>query len=361
MQFHARDKGSAAETQGMRGPLEGLRLIEAGGAAAPLAVRLALSMAGKIAGELGAEVVLVEPPGGDPVRQMPPFLRGAGRRSALFEFLSAGKRIVYVRDGDPRHLVSDAHGVLIDASIPMPEGITAVVVSTFGPHQPNLREPASELTLMAMSGVLHLTREQFGEPVRLPGHQPAYAAGLAAFLAMTAGLLAPTPRTADVSVLDALLWVNWKIACEPSRKAPPGKAAAEWQAVPASDGHVALVYMDRDWPALAELVGDPRLREERFATREARLANLDALMAVLRPWFAVRRKADIYREAKLRSIPLGPVWTISDLLRDAQYIERDFLAATPTGIVPRLPAIWNGRRPRYASSKQPPVGAVLDV
>jgi crotonobetainyl-CoA:carnitine CoA-transferase CaiB-like acyl-CoA transferase len=96
---------------------------------------------------------------------------------------------------------------------------------------------------------------------------------------------------------------------------------------------------------LVGLIGDARLRERRFTTRESRLANLDELMAVIRPWFAVRRKADIYREAKLRNIPLGPVWTISDLLSDAQYLERDFLAITPAGVMPRLPVMWNGRRP----------------
>ena len=215
---------------------------------------------------------------------------------------------------------------------------------------------------MAMSGVLHLIGEQVGEPVRLPGHQPSYAAGLAAFLAMTAGFLAPTPKTADVCVLDALLWVNWKIVSEPVLKtSAPGKTVSEWQAVPVIDGHVALVYMDRDWPALADLVGDVRLREQRFATRQARLENMNALMAVLRPWFAVRRKAEIYHEAKLRSIPLGPVWTISDLLRDAQYLERDFLAVTPAGAMPRLPVMWNGRRPRSAESTRRPIGSLIDV
>jgi crotonobetainyl-CoA:carnitine CoA-transferase CaiB-like acyl-CoA transferase len=69
-------------------------------------------------------------------------------------------------------------------------------------------------------------------------------------------------------------------------------------------------------------------------------------MAILRPWFAARGKASIYREAKQRGLPLGPVWAVSDLLRDAQYLERDFWAATPAGIMPRLPAMWNGARQR---------------
>jgi crotonobetainyl-CoA:carnitine CoA-transferase CaiB-like acyl-CoA transferase len=345
-------------------PLKGTRVVEAVDVAAPLHIRLAISMAGKIAAELGADVTALEPPGGDPIRKLPPFVQGPGRRSALFEFLNAEKSIIPARSRVESHdLLAGADAVLIDGSSGVPDNTTTVVVSTFGPHQPDLQEPASELTLMAMSGVLHLIGEQAGEPVRLAGHQPSYAAGLAAFLAMTAGLLAPTPKIADVCVLDALLWINWKILSGPVLNAKtPGKAVNEWQAVAAIDGHIALVYMDRDWPVLAELVGDVRLRENRFATRPARLENMDALMAVLRPWFAVRRKADIYREARLRNIPLGPVWTISDLLRDAQYLERDFLAHTPAGVMPRLPVMWNGKRPQSAkSAAQPAERSAVDV
>ncbi len=334
----------------MQRPLERTRVIEVVAADAPLPVRLAIAMAGKIACELGAEVIILEPEGGDPLRALPPFLQGDGRRSALYAFLNGAKHIV--RGQDPANL--DAHAtradaLLTDVSVDIPRETTAVVVSIFGPHRSEMREPASELTIMAMSGVLHLIGVQAGEPVRLPGHQPAYAAGLAAFLAMSAALLAPKRKIADVCVLDALLWVNWKVVTEPLLKTPTGKAVNEWQVVEAADGHVALVYMDRDWPALVDLVGDARLHAPHFATRTNRLAHLDELMAILRPWFVTRSKADIYREAKQRGLPLGPVWSLSDLERDAHYLERDFWAATPMGIMPRLPAMWNGARPHASS------------
>lgn len=330
-----------------KGPLHGVRVLEAASATAPLHVRLAISMAGKIANELGADVTVLEPGAGDSLRKQPPFIGEANERSALFEFLCRGKNVVSARHGvASSEIEAPADAVINDGSI-LVKGMTNVVVSTFGPRYPSLREPASELTLMAMTGVLHMIGEQVGTPVRLPGHQPSYAAGLAAFLAMAAGVFGGAPKTADVSILDAMLWINWKIMFEPARRrADIRQTESEWQAVPAADGYVALVYMDRDWPALVDLVDDDRLREGRFATRPERLKNLDALMSLLRPWFAARRREDIYREAKARSIPLGPVWTISDLLRDAQYLERDFFASTPIGSFPRLPVMWNGERLR---------------
>lgn len=332
-------------------PLTGTRILEAVTRAAPLHIWIAVGMAGKIAAELGAEVTLLAPDGDHPLRISPPFLQGTEGCSALFEFLHGAKTIVSASSEDNLHAhATDVDALLVDAAAALPRDKAAVVVSSFGPWQTELKEPASELTIMALSGVLHLVGLQAGTPMRLPGHQPAYAAGLAAFLAMSAALMAPVPRIADVSLLDAVLWVNWKVISEPLL-APPaaGKVVNEWQVLEATDGHIALVYMDRDWPALVDLIGDPRLRDPRFSTRPSRLEHLDDLMAVLRPWIAARSKADIYREAKLRSIPLGPVWSVADLVRDAQFLERDFWANTSAGMMPRLPVMWNNARPRAAN------------
>src|SRR5260370_39051751 len=58
-------------------PLDGTVILEVGNAQAPVCLRLATSFAGKIASELGAKVVKLEPFDGDPVRHLPPFLPGA--------------------------------------------------------------------------------------------------------------------------------------------------------------------------------------------------------------------------------------------------------------------------------------------
>ena len=73
-------------------PLARYTLVEVNDRAVPLCLRLATSLAAKIAADLGADVLKVEPPGGDPVRRAPPMLsRG---ESALFQFLNTSKRAV---------------------------------------------------------------------------------------------------------------------------------------------------------------------------------------------------------------------------------------------------------------------------
>ena len=71
-------------------PLARFTIVEVNDENVPLCLRLATSLAGKIAADLGADVLKIEPPGGDPVRRAPPFLPQGG--SALFQFLNTSKR-----------------------------------------------------------------------------------------------------------------------------------------------------------------------------------------------------------------------------------------------------------------------------
>jgi crotonobetainyl-CoA:carnitine CoA-transferase CaiB-like acyl-CoA transferase len=97
---------------------------------------------------------------------------------------------------------------------------------------------------------------------------------------------------------------------------------------------------------LVDLLDLPGLRDERFATRSRRINNYDALMNLVRPWFAARTTRDVYALARQKGLPLGPVWTADDIRHDAQYLERDFLRLLPQGgFMPRIPLLWNGLRP----------------
>jgi crotonobetainyl-CoA:carnitine CoA-transferase CaiB-like acyl-CoA transferase len=120
-----------------------------------------------------------------------------------------------------------------------------------------------------------------------------------------------------------------------------GNARNHWAIVPAQDGHIALVYQEKDWPALVDMVGDPRLTDPAFASSASRASHRAALMDLLRPWFAARSRADITRAAQSRRIPIGPVLWPAEVLHDAQFQARAFLQ--PGGI-PGLPIIWDGHR-----------------
>lgn len=315
----------------MTAPFAGRRVLDLSAQAAQRPHAIAAAMACRLAADFGAEVVRPLPPEGDRLAGLGPFLPDGS--SALARFLLTGR--VAPAPGAFDAAIGDT------ASVMQAEAALRVRISVFGPGDD---PPMSELGLLALSGILAAVHPKAEAPHRLGGHQAAYAAGLAAFTAMAAGLRARKTDVADISLFDVACWLNWKAAATVlllgTEAAIRDKAQrGGWQTLPAKDGHIALVYMAKDWPALRELVGDGRLDHPCFATQRLRGENLDALTAILAPWFAVRTRAEITAAAQARRIPIGPVRSPAELLHDRQNTARGFIAHDGT---PRLPVRWDG-------------------
>lgn len=351
---------SAADTL----PLQRFTVVEVNDRDVPQCLRLATSLAGKIAADLGADVLKVEPPGGDPVRKAPPFLPQGG--SALFQFLNTSKRsLVLDLASDAGHaalgkLLDTADAVLFEepacvapqmrASRATPIEIAALPAGMqAGAH------PVSEFTILAMSGLLHMIGEPERKPLRIGGHQASYAAGLTAFTGLAAALAArDAGRNAPavrVSLAEVMQWVNWKAASGADASGvSPGREGkrSEFQVVPCRDGHVAVVHTATQWPAMRALVGDPRLDHVKYATRAGRRQNVAELYEILTPWLADKTRREIQALAQAKGVPFGPIFSPAELLAAEQYLARGFFTdiAHPTlGTLrlPQLPVQWNGR------------------
>jgi len=313
-------------------PLQGRRILDLGALCAQEPHGLAAALATKLCRQYGAIVVRPLPVGGEPLARHAPLLPDGS--SALDRFLNRGKS-----SGDTTGVFDAAVGD--SAALAGIEARVKVRLSVFGPGED---PPMSELGLLALSGLLGIMGEASGPPARLAGHQPAYAAGLAACTGLLAALRAEGEEVVDISLLDVNAWLNWKVAAgtivlgtAPSR----GGDRADWFTVAARDGHVALVYQDKDWPALRDLIGDPALADTRFATRAGRRVNRAALLERLAPWFAARQRSEITAAAQAKRIPIGPVLYPQELLADAQNQARGFLGADG---MPTLPLSWDGVR-----------------
>lgn len=191
--------------------LSGTRVLEIAGE--PLA------MAGRILADLGAEVLKVEPPHGDPLRDAPPLRSGGSEpRSLRFAAWNAGKRSVALADGDPALLeLARAADVVLETpgcpgAVALPEGAAreAVVVraTPFGAAGPRSRWRASDLGLMAASGNMAATGFPDRAPVRCT--EPSAYAHIgpeAAFAALT-GLASGRPQVIDLSMHEVVLVAN---------------------------------------------------------------------------------------------------------------------------------------------------------
>ena len=349
-------------------PLDGIVILEVGNAQAPICLRLATSFAGKIASELGAKVVKLEPFGGDPIRYAPPFLPSGheGERSALFKFLNTGKTTLLMPgDSATARTAVDAllrariDGVLLEEDSELrasfAERPLALVEIAGSPAATPAVARLSEFTALALGGLLDMIGAPDRKPLRLGGHQASYSAGLSVFTALMA-LLAERdagrrPPPARVSLIETAMWVNWKaIAGIDDEGRPPTRqgSKSEFQVVRCIDGWIAVVFSVTQFENLRDLVNSPSLHQQKFATREGRLKHMRELYRYLEPWFAVRTRAEVYHEAQTRGVPLGPVCTPADLITDPQNVARGFIvpladASVSGARVPRLPVLWNSQ------------------
>ena len=374
----------------MAGPLAGLLVIEYGqGIAAPFA--------GKLFAEHGAQVLKIEPPGGDRLRRRAPFAGDAPgpERSGPFFYVNTGKRSVILDLDRPAgralfsRLLADADILIEDT----PDGwlaarglapetlrqrfprLITVSVTPFGRTGPNGPYRGDDFIGAAASGLAYLARPRaFAEvraelpPIRPAGNQVAFVTGLAAALGALIALFGRAKRgegdTVDVSLQEAAL-------------AALGPSFAQWSyqghivgraALPDSapiclmrcrDGCVWLQCSEeRHWRSFVEMMGSPAWAElDIFRDRFTRGENWDALEPLLLEWTLQHDKETIFREAQARRIPHAPAYTFEELLRNTHLLTR---GAFPTVSHPLLGEVRIPRSPiRFSATpsetRRPPL------
>jgi crotonobetainyl-CoA:carnitine CoA-transferase CaiB-like acyl-CoA transferase len=189
------------------------------------------ALAGRILADLGVDVIKVEPPGGDPARDLPPFLQSDGRprQSLSWLFLNTNKRSVTVDLSEEcgRTLFRDLIGTadfLIESFEPgylealglgyralseINERLILVSITPFGQRGPYCRYLASDLEIMAVSGAMSLAGDADGEPMRATAPQAPMWVGVEAAMGALTTLVARhvsgRGQHVDVSAQAALL------------------------------------------------------------------------------------------------------------------------------------------------------------
>ena len=320
-----------------QGPLAGVRAIELGQIAAG-------PFTGSLLADLGADVVKIErPDGGDGMRSWPPLSTAGGDGtpySENFASLNRNKRSVALdlkdRGGVARLLqlagVADVlvenyrPGVLArlgadyDAVSARNPRIVYCSISGYGQTGPYANKGAFDVTVQGMSGLMSVTGEPGGGPVKCGVPVGDFCAGLYAAYTITASLMRArqTGRGAyiDCSMLGSLIGVA---ALQTSEYFGTGRAPrlfgsahprnAPYQAFPASDKHFIIAAgNDRLFAHVCDAVGLPELAEDsRFASQQLRAEHQGELVAILEPRFAQRTAAQWLGEMDARGVPCAPI------------------------------------------------------
>ncbi|GAB4328725.1 MAG: CaiB/BaiF CoA-transferase family protein [Dehalococcoidia bacterium] len=332
-------------------PLDGLRVLEIG-------TFVSAPYCGKLFAGYGAEVIKVEPPGGDIARAHGPFKDNVPNpeTSALFLYLNTAKKSVQLDLRTPEGLdalfrlaekadvvienfrPSDlrALGITYDTLRQANPRITLVSITAYGQHGPYAAYRANNLTAFAMGGQMYITGTQEGGPLKNGGYQADYQGGLNGFSAAMLAVLAAERdgegQHVDVSIqhcMAPLLEAGIPYYAYMGRWAPGrrGNHMASFIGIyPCIDGHLGIHIMPRNWIPFCEAIGRPDLLDDpRFATQADRAAHNDELMAEFYGWAASVSKKEIYETAGRRRAPIAYIHDMNDIVNSPQLNARRFL------------------------------------
>ncbi len=374
----------------MSGPFEGLRLIDLSG--------LAGAYGGRLFAALGAEVIKVEPPAGNPMRRMAPFVPGAGHPEASlwWAYLAMGTKSLVVdieSESDRARLgrllaeadiVLDDHGpgVLDDRGLGYESiaasnpGVVWVSITPFGLSGPKRDWASSNLVAWAASGVLYAVGFDDqppvvpGGPAQLGMHATALNAAVGAVLGLRGRRLIGRGQLVDLSLAEACLAISPETGLalfldDRVHRARTGNRrtlSRPFGLYPCQDGYVSiLVLMPRHWEAIAqwanEVCGNEAIIDPVFADMTVRGETMELVDSWVEELTMSMTLLEFFQEGQRRGIPITPVNTIETLRTDPHLAATGFwdTVELPTGgevAIPGAPFRTNaqwwklGRAPR---------------
>ena len=374
-------------------PLDGVRVLD-------LTWVLGGPFAGQLLAQLGADVIKVEPPGGDMARSVAPVFHDG--ESSFFLSVNRGKRGIALDLKSPRgyavltDLVRASDAVIYGyrPDVPAKLGIDPARLRQINPRicvgqivglhddAEHAAQPAFDLVVQALGGFMSLTGEKDGPPVRA-GYQIADLAG-GLYLALgTLGALFRAARTGrgrdvQISLLDCqlalLTWQaqNYLI----SGVIPAANGSRHHMIAPseafrcADDRHLVISPTgDRFWARFCAAVGRPDLAgDARFRTGADRIANVSALAGELGELFASAEVPQWVARLTAAGVPAAPVLNVAEAL-DQPVARLRHMVETVTDAFTQatLPMVGNpfttdgpplGFPPRFAEHTRPVLAEV---
>ncbi len=363
------------------GPLKGVRVLD-------LSRLVAGNMLSLQLGDFGADVIKVEPPGGDPLRDWREggkslhwktyarnkrsivlnFRHDAGKDALLRLAATADVLIENYRPGTLEEM-----GLGPDVLWEKSPGLIVVRVSGFGQTGPYAPLPGFGTLVEAMSGFASRTGFPDREPVLPPLALADMIAGLYGAFAVTTALRARDDGSArgqviDLSLLEAMFSVLGPEAsiyrttgAVKERVGSASNTSAPRNVYRCADGHYVAVSGSTQAMAkrIFQVIGRPEMIEDpRFKTNSERVKHRPLVDQAVGGWFASKTRDEALRLMREASVTAGPVYTIADAMDDPHFRERGIvvdvedreLGAVPMhNILPRLsvtPGVWQKPAPQ---------------
>ena len=312
----------------------------------------------QLLGDMGADVIKVEPPGvGDQSRRGMGF-KMKGEDTAAFLAVNRNKRSVALDLKDGRALAAfkrmvETADVLVENFRP---GVTARLgidherlceanprliyasISGFGQTGPYAMRPGFDLIAQGMSGVMSVTGEAGGAPVKSGIPISDLSAGLfCAFAVLTAQIAREETgrgQYIDTSLFEGALALSiwetaelWATGRVPQPLGSAHRLTAPYQALRTRDGYLTVGGNNqRLWARLCAVIGrEDLVEDERFATNPGRMANVEALEAELESALGARDTGDWVELMLAGGVPAGPINDYRQVFEDPHTIAREMM------------------------------------
>jgi crotonobetainyl-CoA:carnitine CoA-transferase CaiB-like acyl-CoA transferase len=330
-------------------PFAGWRIVE-------LSRGIATSYCGKMFVDAGAEVVKIEPPQGDPMRQW----SAGGTAGALFGYLAAAKRSVLSGADEVSALIAGADLVLTDLSDGWSlddlagrtgQSVVVAAITPFGTTGPYVDEQvvANEFILQALCGSIASRGWPGSEPLQAGGRIGEWLAGT--FAAVVAAAAVRHARNGggggviDVSIYESMVVAMGSLSAMSASVLGDDSLLTQRSLelpsiVPTADGMIGfctitaqqfqdfLVLIDR-----ADLLDDDDL-----ASMPGRVRRRDEFLAMVQRWTESRTTDEILDLAVALRIPVAPIGTPASVMKVDHFVERAVFVESTRGVVqPRAP------------------------
>ena len=379
----------------MSGVLEGLRVLD-------LTRVLAGPWATQMLADFGAEVIKIEKPGeGDDTRGWgPPFVKnadGTDGDAAYFHSANRGKKSVCIDMSKDEGaslikqlaLKSDIlvenfkvgglakYGLDYESLSTLNPRLIYCSITGFGQNGPYANRTGYDFMIQGMAGVMSITGEPDGEPMKMGVAFSDVFAGLHAMIGIQAALYerekSGKGQHIDISLLDSQVSVlanqamNYLVSGKvPKRLGNEHPNIVPYQTFATKDGHIIIaVGNDRQYVAFCQIIGAAHLGlDERYKTNRGRVEHRGELVPALRPFMKLRTTAEWTAAFEADAVPCGPINTIDQVFENPQIKARGLLRQLPApdgGFVPTVasPVLFS-QTPAQAISAAPRLGCDTD-
>ncbi len=335
------------------GPIAGVKVLE-------LCSTIAGPACARLLADFGADVIKVEPPGGDSMRSMG---KHVGDVSLYAASLLRNKRSVSIdmKQEEGKALVralADRVDILVENFRPgvlerlglghdelarTNPGLVMVRISGYGQTGPYAQRPGYGAICEALGGVRHMTGDPDRPPARVALATTDYLTSVYAAMGASMALL-ERARSGKGQVVDVALYeaafsqmeaytnAYEKLGYVPGRVGPNLPTMAPNSLYPTKDGGYVLIAANSDptFKRLVDAMGQPELlHDPRFSSIRARGTHLEACNGAVAEWTRGLDGAEVERALLAAEVPVSRVYTIADIYEDPHYEAREMLVRVP--------------------------------